>query len=78
MVNPRSSPHSCAAISAGSAVYDSYGKKCQHRFLLNYGFSVEDIVEAEQGRAAGLEQTILNGETRYKELERQHRLRTTV
>ena len=41
---------SCAAISAGSAVYDSYGKKCQHRFLLNYGFSVEDIVEAEQGR----------------------------
>jgi len=27
-------------------------------------------VEAEQGRAAGLEQTILNGETRYEELER--------
>ena len=28
-------------------VYDSYGKKCQHRFLLNYGFTVENNVEED-------------------------------
>eukprot|EP00949_MAST-11_sp_MAST-11-sp1_P002718 g2718.t1 len=41
--------HSTAEISAGSSVYDSYGRKCQHRFLLNYGFAVESNVE-EDGR----------------------------
>lgn len=25
-------------ISRGAQVYDSYGRKCNHRFLLNYGF----------------------------------------
>ena len=25
-------------ISRGSPVYDSYGKKCNSRFFLNYGF----------------------------------------
>eukprot|EP01031_Cornospumella_fuschlensis_P026807 gene26807-32388_t len=34
-------------ISAGAQVYDSYGKKCNHRFLLNYGFSVENNIEAD-------------------------------
>ena len=28
-------------------MYDSYGKKCQHRFLLNYGFAVENNVEED-------------------------------
>lgn len=36
-------------IAGGGVVYDSYGKKCQHRFLLNYGFAVENNVE-EDGR----------------------------
>ncbi|TMW67933.1 hypothetical protein Poli38472_007605 [Pythium oligandrum] len=40
---------SLGTISAGSQVYDSYGRKCNHRFLLNYGFAVEDNTE-EDGR----------------------------
>ena len=34
-------------IRAGAQVYDSYGRKCNHRFLLNYGFSVENNVETD-------------------------------
>lgn len=34
-------------ISPGAQVYDSYGQKCNHRFLLNYGFSVEFNVEPD-------------------------------
>lgn len=29
-------------ILKGEPVYDSYGRKCNSRFLLNYGFIVED------------------------------------
>ena len=31
----------------GAQVYDSYGQKCNHRFLLNYGFAVEDNRELD-------------------------------
>lgn len=34
-------------IRAGAQVYDSYGQKCNHRFLLNYGFAVEDNRELD-------------------------------
>ena len=34
-------------IMPGAQVYDSYGRKCNHRFLLNYGFSVENNVEID-------------------------------
>lgn len=34
-------------IAAGAQVYDSYGQKCNHRFLLNYGFAVEDNRELD-------------------------------
>ena len=34
-------------IMAGSQVFDSYGQKCNHRFLLNYGFAVEDNRETD-------------------------------
>lgn len=34
-------------ISAGAEIMDSYGQKCNHRFLLNYGFSVENNVEED-------------------------------
>lgn len=34
-------------IHMGAQVYDSYGRKCNHRFLLNYGFSVENNIEAD-------------------------------
>jgi histone-lysine N-methyltransferase SETD3 len=34
-------------IGPGAQVYDSYGRKCNHRFLLNYGFSVENNIEAD-------------------------------
>lgn len=36
-----------AAIAAGAQVYDSYGLKSNHRFLLNYGFSVEQNIERD-------------------------------
>jgi len=38
---------SLQAIGAGEQVYDSYGQKCNHRFLLNYGFCVERNVEMD-------------------------------
>lgn len=38
---------SLQTISAGAQVYDSYGQKCNHRFLLNYGFSVENNCEPD-------------------------------
>ena len=28
-------------------VYDSYGQKCNHRFLLNYGFAIENNRESD-------------------------------
>jgi histone-lysine N-methyltransferase SETD3 len=28
----------CEDIARGDQIYDSYGKKCNTRFLLNYGF----------------------------------------
>ena len=34
-------------IDGGEQVYDSYGQKCNHRFLLNYGFCVERNIEAD-------------------------------
>jgi len=34
-------------IPSGAQVYDSYGQKCNHRFLLNYGFAVEDNCEID-------------------------------
>jgi SET domain len=34
-------------VQAGSEVFDSYGQKCNHRFLLNYGFAVEDNRELD-------------------------------
>ena len=38
---------SLQGIAPGAQVYDSYGQKCNHRFLLNYGFSVENNVEPD-------------------------------
>lgn len=39
--------YSLQSIPAGAQVYDSYGQKCNHRFLLNYGFAVEDNREVD-------------------------------
>ena len=39
--------YSLQSIQAGAQVYDSYGQKCNHRFLLNYGFAVEDNRELD-------------------------------
>lgn len=39
--------YSLQPIQAGAQVYDSYGQKCNHRFLLNYGFAVEDNRELD-------------------------------
>lgn len=32
-------------IPAGVEVFDSYGKKCNSRYLLNYAFVIEDNLE---------------------------------
>lgn len=34
-------------IDAGEEVFDSYGRKCNTRFLLNYGFILEDNADNE-------------------------------
>jgi histone-lysine N-methyltransferase SETD3 len=39
--------HSLQTIQAGSQIFDSYGQKCNHRFLLNYGFAVEHNIELD-------------------------------
>lgn len=36
---------SLTRLEAGVQIYDSYGRKCNHRFLLNYGFALADNVE---------------------------------
>jgi len=33
---------SLKALSRGDQIYDSYGRKCNSRFFVNYGFSLED------------------------------------
>lgn len=37
-------------LHAGQQVYDSYGKKCNSRFLLNYGFAVDNNVDEDIGQ----------------------------
>jgi len=43
--------HATKALRAGDQVFDSYGRKCNSRFLLNYGFTAEDNRDAETGRS---------------------------
>jgi len=38
------------ALHAGSQVFDSYGKKCNSRFLLNYGFAVDHNCDDDIGQ----------------------------
>ena len=38
---------SLQTIQAGAEIYDSYGQKCNHRFLLNYGFAIENNTELD-------------------------------
>lgn len=38
---------SLQSIRGGAQVYDSYGQKCNHRFLLNYGFAIENNREPD-------------------------------
>jgi hypothetical protein len=33
---------SVRVMSSGDQVYDSYGRKCNSRFFVNYGFALED------------------------------------
>lgn len=42
--------HAVTPLHVGQQIYDSYGKKCNSRFLLNYGFAVEDNRDAETGQ----------------------------
>jgi hypothetical protein len=39
------------ALHAGQQVYDSYGKKCNSRFLLNYGFAVDHNRDDDIGQS---------------------------
>ena len=40
---------SLTLIESGAEVYDSYGKKCNSRYLLSYGFVVVDNTDADTG-----------------------------
>jgi histone-lysine N-methyltransferase SETD3 len=44
----------CRFHSAGEQVYDSYGRKCNHRFFVNYGFSLEENEDNEVVLRLGL------------------------
>jgi hypothetical protein len=37
-------------LAAGQQVFDSYGKKCNSRFLINYGFTVEHNADDDTGQ----------------------------
>jgi len=59
----------CDDIKRGEPVYDSYGKKCNSRFFLNYGFinlnndanEVPLIIELDQNEQSfGLKQKLIN------------------
>ena len=41
---------STTTLLKGQQVYDSYGKKCNSRFLLNYGFAVEHNRDDDSGQ----------------------------
>jgi hypothetical protein len=41
---------SMVPLVAGQQVFDSYGRKCNSRFLLNYGFAVEHNVDEDTGQ----------------------------
>lgn len=41
---------STTRLAKGQQVYDSYGKKCNSRFLLNYGFAVEHNRDDDTGQ----------------------------
>jgi histone-lysine N-methyltransferase SETD3 len=43
--------HSMTKLYAGQQVYDSYGKKCNSRFLLNYGFTVDYNKDDDTGQS---------------------------
>jgi len=43
--------HSLVQLHAGQQVYDSYGKKCNSRFLLNYGFAVDHNRDDDTGQS---------------------------
>ena len=40
------------AIDRGEQVYDSYGRKCNSRFFVNYGFALEDNEEDNEALLA--------------------------
>ena len=40
---------SLKSIPRGEQVYDSYGRKCNSRFFVNYGFSLDDNEEDNEG-----------------------------
>jgi len=43
--------HSLCPLHVGQQVFDSYGKKCNSRFLLNYGFAVEYNRDDDTGQS---------------------------
>jgi hypothetical protein len=40
---------SLRTIQRGDQVYDSYGRKCNSRFFVNYGFALDDNEEDNEG-----------------------------
>jgi len=52
-------------IEQGEEVYDSYGRKCNSRFLLNYGFIVEKNENNEFPYIIELTKDVFNYEAKY-------------
>lgn len=47
----------CRHHKTGEQVFDSYGRKCNHRFFVNYGFSLEENEDNEVVLRLGLSQS---------------------
>jgi len=57
-------------VRAGCQIYDSYGQKCNHRFLLNYGFAIENNCESDGfcPNEVPIEMTVSDEDEEYERL----------
>ena len=63
-------------INAGDEIYDSYGKKCNSRFFLNYGFIVEKNENNEYPFTIELSTDVVNYEFKFQLIDTKTSVKT--
>jgi histone-lysine N-methyltransferase SETD3 len=63
-------------INAGDEIYDSYGKKCNSRFFLNYGFIVEKNENNEFPFNIELTTNVVNYEFKFQLIDTKTNVKT--